>query len=73
MKTLKIYPVVLQNVLERIISVNQNVLDVKIMIRSFVLVILQRLCHPLREKGKCHHDGKGDIEQQRAKKINRVE
>jgi hypothetical protein len=35
-------------------------------------VILQRLCHPLREKGKCHHDGKGDIEQQRAKTGTRL-
>jgi hypothetical protein len=35
-------------------------------------VIVQRLCHPLREKGKCHRDGKGDIEKQGTEAIERV-
>jgi hypothetical protein len=34
------------------------------------IVILQRICHLLKEKGKCHPYGKGDIEQQRTEKVN---
>ena len=36
-----------------------------------IVVILQRICHPLRKKRKCY--GKGDFEQERTKAINHVE
>jgi len=31
-----------------------------------------RFCHHLTVKGKCHHEGVGDIEQERAEEIGGV-
>jgi len=36
-------------------------------------VILQRICHPLGKKRKCHPYGKGDIEQQGTEAIIGIE
>ena len=38
---------------------------------SFVSVI--RFCHHLTVKGKCHHEGEGDIEQEGAEEVSGIE
>ena len=32
-----------------------------------------RFCHHLTVKGKCHHEGEGDIEQERTEKVGSIE